>query len=61
MRLKILCRGWDGGAKSNAVMDRINISSQSVITKRTQGIEAVREGWREMDESRAGGEVNIPV
>lgn len=61
MRWKILCRRRDGGRKTNAVMDRINKSSQSVITKLTRGVEEARGGWRMMDETRAGGEVNSPV
>ncbi len=61
MRWKILCRRRDGGQKNNTVMDRINKLSQSVITELTQGAEEAREGWRKMDETRAGGEVNSPV
>lgn len=56
MRWKILCRSRDGGEKSNAVMDKINKSSQTVITKLTQGVEEMREGWREMEDG-----VNSPV
>lgn len=44
MRWKIFCRRRDGGEKSSAVMDRINKSGRSVITKLTQGVEEAREG-----------------
>lgn len=49
MRWKIFCRRRDGGEKSSAVMDRINKSGRSVITKLTQGVEEARgvewDGW----------------
>lgn len=56
MRWKIFCRRRDGGEKSSAVMDRMNKSGRSVITKLTQGVEEAREGGRETGETRAGGE-----
>ena len=56
MRWKIFCRRRDGGEKSSAVMDRINKSGRSVITKLTQEVEEMREGGRETGETRAGGE-----
>ena len=44
MRWKIFCRRRDGGEKSSAVMDRINKSGRSVITKLTQEVEEMRGG-----------------